>query len=53
MIVHAGKFLMMCVTAILFGDVTHIKKVKWIQVRDEIELSKIIAYLQRLKGLFP
>ena len=53
MIVHAGKFLMMCLTALIASDARHIKKVKTILVRDEIELSKIIAYLSRLKGLFP
>jgi hypothetical protein len=42
---------MMCLTALMSGDVRHIQEIDLVQVRDEKETQRVIAYLHRIKEL--
>lgn len=51
MIVRAGKFVMMCLTALIANDARHISKIKVVIIRDEKELRMVLDYLKRIEEL--
>ena len=52
MTVRAGKFIMLCLTSLMTGDVKHMRKVKIVITHSDQETQMVIDYLKRIeKGL--